>query len=285
MRRLFISFVLAAATAAACSSSNGDSPQGPTGAVDAGNHPGTPTPDDDSGTSTPDKDASVTDAGYDSGGMGMLLGSITAGDCAAIVNDLTTTTPSLDIDTIVFTAGETYDRNSLSPGGQTLYDTANAGGSSTESETMSYEVLRYCTGAVLLHTETEIAYAPPDDSGANTISDLEVQIGSLKVGVSVTRMYQPSSQGPITDDDARALITKKLEGVVRSSQRVLPQDKWVKQILHVFSVNQAATDAISRVWPTIDPAIRADTIVLVTQSAGGGFLYCHPTPPLGSECP
>jgi len=66
--------------------------------------------------------------------------------------------------------------------------------------------------------------------------------------------------------------------------RVLPQDKWVKQILHVLSVDQANTDAIARVWPTIDPAIRADTIVLVTQTKGGGFVYCHPTPPLGSEC-
>lgn len=70
----------------------------------------------------------------------------------------------------------------------------------------------------------------------------------------------------------------------RSSERVLPQDKWVKQILHVLSVDQANTDAIARVWPTIDPAIRADTIVLVTQTKGGGFAYCHPTPPLGSDC-
>ena len=58
----------------------------------------------------------------------------------------------------------------------------------------------------------------------------------------------------------------------------------MKQILHVLSVDQANTDAITRVWPTIDPAIRADTIVLVTQTKGGGFVYCHPTPPLGSEC-
>ncbi len=62
-------------------------------------------------------------------------------------------------------------------------------------------------------------------------------------------------------------------------------DKWVKQILHVFSVNKAATDAIQRVYPTIDAALRADTIVLVTQTAGGGFVYCNPDPPLGSECP
>ena len=280
VRLFFVLFFSSAVLlAAACSSSNGDAPI-------------TTPPGVDGGPSEPDPDgaAPLTDSGpdshpsVDSGGTGDILGTLSSGVCAAIVNDLTTTTPSLDINTLVFVAGETYDRASLSPGGQALFDTANAGGSSTESEAMSYEVLRYCTGATLLHTETEIAYAPPDDSGANTISDLEVQIGSLKVGVSVTRMYRPSTQ-PLTDDDAKALLEKKLEGVIRSSQRVLPQDTWVKQILHVFSVNQAATDAISRVLPTIDPALRADTIVLVTQSQGGGFLYCHPTPPLGSECP
>jgi hypothetical protein len=83
----------------------------------------------------------------------------------------------------------------------------------------------------------------------------------------------------------QALLTKKLEGIVRSSQRVLPQDRWVKQILHVFTANKAATDAVGRVWPAISAAVRADTIVLVTQTTGGGFVYCDPNPPLGSECP
>ena len=64
---------------------------------------------------------------------------------------------------------------------------------------------------------------------------------------------------------------------------MLPQDKWVKQILHVLSVDQAHTDAVGRVWGTIDPAIRADTIVLVTQTKGGGFVHGRPTPALGAE--
>ena len=102
--------------------------------------------------------------------------------------------------------------------------------------------------------------------------------------MSVTRAYKPASQ-PLTDVEIRALLVKKLQGIARSSQRVLPADKWVKQILHVFSVSKAATDAIGRVWPTIDAAVRADTIVLVTQTTGGGFVYCNPDPPLGNECP
>ena len=275
--------------AAACSSSGNGSGDGALPVAEAGSSSGDPG-DGGGGPGAGDggvSDGSAKDAPSDGApkGNGDILGTLTSGVCGTITSQLTATTSALDINVLVFVAGETYDRAALSPGGQRLFDTANAGGSSTESEALSYEVLRYCEGATLLHTETEIAYQPPDDSGANTITDLEVEMSGKKVGVSVTRAYRPSTQPPLTDADVKALLEKKLEGVNRSSQRVLPADKWVKQILHVFSVNQAATDAIGRVWPMIDPAIRADTIVLVTQTAGGGFVYCNPDPPLGSECP
>jgi hypothetical protein len=266
---------------AACSSSNGSAPAvEPVEAASPVPGPGEGIPDDAGATDSPSGTADA-EAGAPTGDI---LGTLTSGACGIIKNELTQAAPSLENNVLVFTKGEAYDKASLSPGGQKMFDTANAGGSSTESETMSYEVLRYCEGATLLHTETEIAYQPPDDSGANTITDLEVEIAGKKVGVSVTRAYRPASQ-PFPDADVKALLEKKLEGINRSSQRVLPQDKWVKQILHVFSVNKAATDAIGRVWPTIDAAVRADTIVLVTQTTGGGFVYCNPDPPLGSECP
>lgn len=225
----------------------------------------------------------ASDGGTGSGGSTAILGTLT-GSCGQIAALLSSPTPSLLHDDIVFVAGETYDRASLSPDGQRMYDTANAGGSSTESEVMSFEDLHFCEGASLLHTETEIAYAPPDDSGANSITDSEVLIGGQKVGVSVTRAYKPSSQ-VLTDADVKLLIEKKLVGINRSSERVLPADKWVKQILHVFAATQDAADAIDRVWGSIDAATKADTIVLVTHTKGGGFIYCNPDPPLGSECP
>jgi hypothetical protein len=280
---LVTAFLVALAGASACSSTSAATDSAlPTAPGGSSGDPGT-TPDE------PVADAGATDApakkpDADAGGpTGDILGTLASGACGIVQSELTQATPSLENNLLVFVMGETYDRASLSPGGQRLYDTANAGGSSTESEALSYEVLRYCEGATLLHTETEIAYQPPDDSGANTITDLEVEIAGKKVGVSVTRAYKPPTQ-TLTDADVKALLEKKLEGINRSSMRVLPQDKWVKQILHVFSVNKAATDAITRTWPTIDAAIRADTIVLVTQTTGGGFIYCNPDPPLGSEC-
>jgi len=284
---LLSAVLLALSGAAACSSPGASTDSAlPTAEGGSSGSSGDPGP----GTGDPLSDAGVTDSpsgkpdGSSTGPTGDILGTLGSGACGIVKNELTQATPSLENNLLVFVMGETYDKASLSPGGQRLFDTANAGGSSTESETMSYEVLRYCEGATLLHTETEIAYQPPDDSGANSITDLEVEIGGKKIGVSVTRAYKPSSQ-TLTDADVKSLLVKKLEGINRSSMRVLPQDKWVKQILHVFSVNKAATDAIARTWPTIDTAIRADTIVLVTQTTGGGFIYCNPDPALGNECP
>ncbi len=262
---------------AACSSE--PSPSGP--GTDSGSD-GTALTD-----ASPDaapSDAAPSDAG--TGNIDDILGTFGQGaTCPLVSADLVAPTPSLREDALVFTSSEKWERASLSTGGQTMWDIPNAGGSSIESEIMSFEILHFCEGAKLLKTETEILYAPPDDSGPNTITDLEVEIGGKKVGVSVTRAYKPSNQ-TLTDQDVQLLLEKKLDGVIRSSQRVLPADKWVKQILHVFVANKAARDAVVRVYnDVITPQTKADTILLLTQTTGGGFIYCNPDPALGSECP
>lgn len=216
--------------------------------------------------------------------MGDILGTL-SGACGTLMPRLRDPSPALVEDSLVFMPPEVWGRAALSPDGQRFFDTPNAGGSSLESEVMSFEVLRYCEGAALYKTETEIAYAPPDDAGANTITDYEVTMYGEKVGVSVTRAYKPSGLGAYTDAEVRSLLEKKLQGVVRSSVRVMPADRWVKQILHVWVANAQARAAVERVWPQLDAATRADTIVLLTTTTGGGFIYCNPDPPLGNECP
>ncbi len=245
------------------------------------------TPDAGASDATADAatDASI-DASSDSGtweGSTEILGTL-AGTCGTIRAMLHSPAPSFVRNELVFVAGERYARDTLSPGGQRLYDTMNAGGSSTESEAMSYEVLHFCDGASLVATETEIHYQPPDDSGANSITDLLVSIGGERVGVSVTRTYVPMPM-MLTEASVRDLITRKLVGINRSSMRVLPADRWVKQILHGFAVDAASAALVERVWGALDAATRADTIVVVTTTRGGGFIYCNPDPALGSECP
>lgn len=245
----------------------------------AGNHPDTDAGADDAGSN----DAGANDAGdggIDDVTITDILGTLD-GKCGEVRALLTSPSPALVTDHLVFVDGEVYERAALSAGGQTMYDTPNAGGSSEQSEVVSYEVLHYCEGASLLKTETQVTY---DTSKPGAITDILVQIDGKKVGVSVTRSYKPSSQ-TYTDEMVKDLLEKKLKGVNESSSRVLPADKWVKQILHVFTANSDATAAVERVYPTIGSDLRADTIVLLTETKGGGFIYCNPDPPLGSECP
>lgn len=211
------------------------------------------------------------------------LGAV-SGACGTLRSMLHNPAPSLVENALGFMTGERYDRLLLSPGGRRLYDTPNAGGSSTESEVFSYEVLYRCEDAALVATETEVMYQPADDAGANSITDLVVSINAERVGVSVTRAYRPIPM-VFTEANARDLLRTKLAGVNRSSMRVLAAHRWVKQILHVFAVDMNAAQAVSRAWATLDAATRADTIVLVTVTRGGGFIYCNPDPALGSECP
>ena len=275
----FSVFFLACSAEQAVTSTPGPAP---TSTVEPGEDPQPVDPGDgDGGTdgakpkdSGPKVDANVAPSD--------ILGTL-SGTCGVIKTYLTTTSPTYEKNALEFVAGEVYDKTSLSDDGDIMFDQPNAGGSSTESETMSLEVLRACEGAKLVKTETQILYAAPD-GGPASITDILVSINNTKIGVSVTRVYKPSNQ-TLTDNDVKDLLTKKLEGINVSSKRVLPADKWAKQILHIWTANKAATDAVERVLPTLDAALKADTIVLLTQSKGGGFIYCNPDPALGSECP
>lgn len=274
VRRLALGAIIA--LVAACSISAAPEP----GSADSEAVARTDAPSDGRDAAGPSKGPSDEDP--DATPPGDILGKLT-GSCGIVRTQLGSAISTLEQNTLTFVAGEAYERESLSPGGQRLFDTPNAGGSSTESEVMSFEILRACEGASLVKTETEIAYGD-DTPGAPTITDILVEIGGQKVGVSVARAYRPQNLA-FPDADVKALIQKKLEGVNRSSERVRPEDRWVKQILHVFAANQAQADAVVRVLPTIDASVRANTIVLLTQTTGGGFVYCNPDPPLGSECP
>lgn len=229
------------------------------------------------------EEASTPDAGATDGGpYGTLLGTLT-GSCGIVRSQLLQATPSFELQHITFVSGETFGPASLSADAQRMLTTPNAGGSSIESEVMSFEILRYCEGAKLLKTETEILYMSVD-SGVTNITDNLLEIDGKKVGVNPIRIYRPSNV-VLTDAAVKKDLSDKLTSIRNSSERVVPADKWVKQIMHVWTASSAATDAVKRMYPTIDAATKADTIVLVTETKGGGYLYCNPNPALGSECP
>lgn len=121
------------------------------GPRDSGNSPADASSGRDAGPDATADAASAPDAGT----ITEILGTLT-GVCPALDGLLASSAPGLVDNRVVFVPGESFTRDTLSPGGKHLYDTPNAGGSSSESEIVAFEVLHYCDGASLYKTETEV---------------------------------------------------------------------------------------------------------------------------------
>jgi len=198
-------------------------------------------------------------------GFGMISGACGVIDAMQIQSP----DPIVYRDTIDF-AMDVYDRSKLSPGGQYIFDQGNLGGSSLESEIIAYEVLYRCELAKLLKTEGEIVYTDP--MGKKT--DLLVDIDMFKIGVSVTRAYVFPPDMPYTQQLAYDILNKKLTDIQASSANVSPQDAWPKQILHVLAYTSMHADSLEAAYATLDPAVRADTILWITVTEGmDEFIY------------
>lgn len=197
-----------------------------------------------------------------------------SGMCGVLAQmQLTGPTPQLFTDTLTFPRAyvDPADRPLLTPGGQHLAETPNAGGSSGLSEIFAYEELAHCEMATLLKTETEIVY-----DIAGKITDLEVSIAGHKIGVSVTRAVAFPFGSAYTLSAASTLITKKLQDIQASSLNVSAADKWEKQILAVLAWDQATADIVLQAWTAMDAATKADTIVIVTVTSGDDtFIYTN----------
>lgn len=164
------------------------------------------------------------------------------------------------------------DRPLLTPGGRHVIETPNAGGSSILSEVFAYEQLARCELAPLLKTETEIVYDTP-----GKITDLSVRIDGVTIGVSVTRAFAFPLGTPYTVGQATTLVQRKLEDILASTANVSAADRWQKQILAILAYDDQAAETVAEAWSALDPAVQADSIVLVTATHGADtFLYVNP---------
>ena len=197
-----------------------------------------------------------------------------SGMCGVLaVADLTGPTPELFRDTLTFMRryNDPADRPLLTPGGQHLAETPNAGGSSGFSEIFAYEELARCELADLLKTETEIKY-----DQTVKITDLEVTIDGHKIGVSVTRAFAYPLGQPYTLSAAQMLISRKLTDIQASSANVSAEDRWDKQILAVLAWDDQAADTVVQAWDSLDAATKADSLVIVTTTGGDDtFIYTN----------
>ena len=190
-----------------------------------------------------------------------------SGACGSFADFLSTPGAALIQNTYTFTDGESFDPGPLAPGPKKRYEGENAGGSSICSEVMSMQLLIDCEGGVVLKTENEIAYAT---EGAKT--DYVITIAGQHVGVSVTRAYLGPFVETYTQEDAVTLLTKKLKGVNESAQNVSADDAWSRSVLHVWTLHPAWAETLVSAWDTLEPALKASTLVMVTVEAGGDLI-------------
>ncbi len=196
---------------------------------------------------------------------------VISGDCGFVAGELDSAAPSLYVNRIDF-GSDPYDDGDLAKlteGGREILRDGNAGGSSILSEVFAYEMLARCEGAVLLKTETEIVY-----DVAAKITDMIVEIDGKKVGANPTRAIGFPFDAPYTFEQAKTILEKKLGDIKSSSETVSAGDRWVKQILTVFAYGEGHVVSVETAWEAIDPALRADTIVIVTVTDGDdAFIY------------
>jgi hypothetical protein len=194
-----------------------------------------------------------------------------SGPCDLVAPELDKPTPSLFGNRLDFQADPFDDEDAalLTPGGQAIYSSPSAGGSTRLPELFAFEVLARCEGASLLKLDTEIVYS---QFGKKT--DLLVAIDGSKVGVSVTRAMSVPPEAPYPTETASELLASKLADIQESSQNVAPEDAWVKQILVVVAYSDMHANAIEDAWRGLDEATKADTVVyVVTTDGSDGPLY------------
>ena len=195
-----------------------------------------------------------------------------SGECGFLDTELTDAGAHYFKNNIDF-ATDPYDSEDyqyLTLGGKEIYDDGNLGGSSIYSEMFAYEVLYRCELANLLKTEGEIVY---QNSGGKK-TDILVEIDSVKIGVSVTRALKYPFDAEYTVADAEDLLDGKLSDILLSSANVASEDSWQKQILHVIAYSDQHAQSLLTAYNSLDSAVKADTVVIVTVSDGDdGFLY------------
>ena len=158
-----------------------------------------------------------------------------------------------------------------------MLNCTNAGGSSDNSEALSFDILHRLFGAELLKAEMEVKYV--NSVGKKT--DYLARIGNHKIGVSVTRAMEGTSSRGFFEKDAFTLLRKKLFDILVSTRWVVDEDAWERQILHVFVQNQEIQVICKHVYQSLHPIIRADTIVICTVAGNENWIFHNtklPTP-------
>lgn len=141
---------------------------------------------------------------------------------------------------------------------QMILDSENAGGTSSNSEALSFEFFNQTLKASLVATENELVKQFKDAP----LTDFIIQVKDKTIGVSVTRgmLFATAKHPHFTEEDGKQLLEKKLKGVNASSTAM----KLERQILHVWAQSKAIASILKEVYESLPRELKSNTVVVVT---------------------
>ena len=75
-----------------------------------------------------------------------------------------------------------------------------------------------------------------------------------------------------TSEDANQLLSSKLEGIQNSTANVSLEDLWLKQILHIWTLDPGWGTIVADAWADLDPTLKGNTIVLITVETNSDLI-------------
>lgn len=193
-------------------------------------------------------------------------GSI-SGSCGSLGAVMTHSQPGYFENTYTFSNAFNFDPTPLDTHPYKRFTGDNAGGSSICSEVMSMQLLIDCEGASIYKGENEITYI---EEGSK--ADYVAELNSVKVGVSVTRAYLGPGVDDYSVEQARALLEKKLEKMNKSLAIVTLEDRWSKQLIHLWTLNPQWAQWVKQGWEQVDERLKGSAILWVTVEQGSDLI-------------
>ncbi|KAJ5066517.1 hypothetical protein M0811_13543 [Anaeramoeba ignava] len=143
----------------------------------------------------------------------------------------------------------------------------NAGGSSLQSESLSFEILRRELGVKLVANELEIEYdLEYNKKTTGPKTDYACKIENTIFGVSVTRTQEKYQNGNFSNENASKLFMKKLKSILSSTIHVkYPQ--FDHQILHIWTSDAKTIPILKEVFSQIEDSLTRNCTVLITLAS------------------
>lgn len=145
----------------------------------------------------------------------------------------------------------------------------NAGGTSELSEALSIDLFERFFGAHSFLYEMEVTY----DFYQCSIVDYRCTIGTVRVGVSVTRAMGYPDPSFFHAKDALRLLRKKLYGLIVARRGVTKAHSFYHCVLHVFCQNVRQGKLLAEAFRTIqaqEPESLSKTMIHITVARNCG---------------